>query len=388
MTSDKSVNSTNAGFRSQHVIHHVRTRRSLQHSKSVPEQELPTIAGGGTMRPDSSRSKDADESLDSATPRSSDIHRRQRRIDLGLPRSSRPTSRVTAAGSGAGDSRSSAADSGSLARPTPAGSLARRAAVAAATAVHEATPPNAGGRSRLSSGDAVRRLDSSRDGSDEPTASGDRRAIADSVDSHPSRRSDDNGDQRTTRPTSPDHGCTTRTAAGGGPSVRSRSAMPPRRQLASSQQRRPPTTIRPSTTTTSANNTAGALTMTKSVSQPSFLAMLVSGTAVPGRDAGPATGARNHVTARTPNTRRVDNNVECVANQNHADDDDNNNNKDEQQEEEEEEDDDDDVMKRQMIQDWLQRLETVVLERPPTPVIDDDVPLQTDTAIHIVYDGD
>ena len=112
--------------------------------------------------------------------------------------------------------------------------------------------------------------------------------------------------------------------------------------------------------------------MCKSVTHPSFLAMLVSGTAVAGRDAA---GVRGHVTARTPNTRQADSNAESTTNN-----DDNNNNN--------EDDDDDDEMKRQRIEDWLQHLENVVLDRPASPVIDDDVPLQTDTAIHIVYDGD
>ena len=84
----------------------------------------------------------------------------------------------------------------------------------------------------------------------------------------------------------------------------------------------------------------------------------------------------------TPNTARADNKVESTETN---DNDDNNNNK---EEEEDDDDDEDDEMKRQMIQDWLQHLDTVVLDRPPTPIIDEDVPPQTDTAIHIVYDGD
>ena len=122
--------------------------------------------------------------------------------------------------------------------------------------------------------------------------------------------------------------------------------------------------------------------MTKSVSQPSFLAMLVSGTAVTGRDAGSPAGTRGHVTARTPNTKRVDNNMDYTA---HNDDDINDNNN---EDDEDDGDDEDDEMKRQRIEDWLQHLETVVLDRPPSPVIDEDVPPQSDTAIHIVYDGD
>jgi len=299
------------------------------------------------------RSKDAEESLDYSTPRSSDVRRcRRRRIDLGLPR---PTSRVTA-GSGAGDSPSSAADSGSVARPTP---LARRAPAAAA-AGREATPQ----RSRVDSGDV--------DGSDDrPPAT---RPVAESVDSRPSRGSDEHGDLRTTVPRSPEP------AAAAGGASRARSAMPPpRRQPTASQQRRPPTTTaaRYGGNTAAAGPAGAPTTMSKSASQPSFLAMLVSGTAVTAARPA-ATCARDHVTA---DTRRVDDNAESTAANNHNDD--NNNNEDDQ-----DDDDEDDEMKRQRIEDWLQRLGTVVLERPPSPVIDDDVPLQTDTAIHIVYDGD
>ena len=317
------------------------------------------------MRPDSSKSKDTPGSLDSATPRSSDIRRRLRRIDLGLPHCSRPMARVAAAGSGAGDSRSSAADSGSVARPTQSGSLTRRAAVTAA--IQQTTTSNVDERPRHSSGDVVPPVEA-----DGPSATrgGEQRRTTDSVDSQPLRGSDDNGDLRATRPDSPGQRQVTRTGADGDPACLARPAMA-QRQLTFTQQRRPPTTTRPVTTSKSAK-TAGATTMCKSVTHPSFLAMLVSGTAVAGRDAA---GVRGHVTARTPNTRQADSNAESTTNN-----DDNNNNN--------EDDDDDDEMKRQRIEDWLQHLENVVLDRPASPVIDDDVPLQTDTAIHIVYDGD
>ena len=84
----------------------------------------------------------------------------------------------------------------------------------------------------------------------------------------------------------------------------------------------------------------------------------------------------------TPNNRRVrDNNLESPT---ENDDDGDNNNV----AEDDNDDDEDDEMKRQRIEDWLQHLDNVVLDRPPSPVIDEDVPPQTDTAIHIVYDGD
>lgn len=121
--------------------------------------------------------------------------------------------------------------------------------------------------------------------------------------------------------------------------------------------------------------------MTKSASNPTFLAMLVSGRAVAGRDSGPSTGARNHVTSGGEH-----NNVQSIENKN--DDDNNNNNENENDDEDADDDDEDDEMKRQRIENWLQHLETVVLDRPASPVIDDDVPPQTDTAIHIVYNGD
>jgi len=117
--------------------------------------------------------------------------------------------------------------------------------------------------------------------------------------------------------------------------------------------------------------------MPKSVSQPSFLAILVAGTAVGGRSAGPAAGDRN-----TPNTGPADIN-DCLENNG-----DNNNDNTEEEEDDDDDDDEDDELKRQMVMDWLQHLESVVLERPTSPVIDADVPPQTDTAIHIVYDGD
>jgi len=369
------------------VTHQAFTRKVVGHTKSVPitaaEKQVPcTVAGTSATRQDSSRSRDVDESPDSVTPRSSDIRRRQRRIiDLGLTHSSRPTSRVNATGKGVGDSRSSAADSGSVARPIQSGSLARRAVV------QEVTTPNIDERPRHSSGDVTRRVGWSPDGSDGPsaTAGRDQRQTVDSVDSQPLRGSDENGDSRALRPTSPDHCSASRTATGGGPSCRARLAMT-QRQPTFTQQRRPlTTTIRPSTTSKSAKTTG--VIMTKSVSQPSFLAMLVAGTAVTGRDAGPSAGARGHLTAKTRNTTRADNNVEYTANN----DDENNNNEEEEDDNGDDgggDDDDDDELKRQRIHDWLQHLETVVLDRPHSPVIDEDVPLQTDTAIHIVYEGD
>lgn len=124
--------------------------------------------------------------------------------------------------------------------------------------------------------------------------------------------------------------------------------------------------------------------MPKSVSQPTFLAMLVSGTAVSGRDASPASRARDHVVDhvvdRTPNARRGYNNNNNNVESTSISEEENNNDDDDDDAEEE--------MKRQRIKDWLQHLETVVLDRPSSPTIDDDVPPQTDTAIHIVYDGD
>ena len=329
------------------------------------------------MRQDSSRSKDADGSLDNVTPRSSDVRRRPNRIDLGIRHSPRPPSRVTAARSGAADSRSSAADSGSVPRPIQPGSLARRAVVAAA--VQETTTPNIDERPRHSSGDVTRRVGWSRDAS--VTRDRDRqRQTTDSVDSQPLRGSDDNADSRPTKPASPSQCPTTRTVPTAGLSSRARTATL-QRQVTSAEQRRPAatTTVRPSTTPKS-GRTAGGLTMTKSVSQPSFLAMLVSGTAVSGRGAG----ARGHVTAKTPNTERADNDAQCTETNDNGDDNNNNNNN----ENDDDDDDEDDEMKRQMIEDWLQHLDTVVLDRPPSPIIDEDVPPQTDTAIHIVYDGD
>lgn len=375
MTSDKLVKSTSAGFRPQQVPQQVSTRnvihRAIHKTQSVPitsvEKELPTFAGRSAMRPDSSMSKDAADSLDIASPRSSDIRRRPRRIDLGLPHSAKPTSRVAAAGSGAADSTLSAADSGSVPRPTQSGSLSRCAAVAAA--VQETIPTNnVGERSRLGSGDVKQRVGWSHDSSDglSATRSRNQRQTSDSVDSQPLRGPDENGDSPAMRRGSP----ATQNAAG-----RSRPPMV-QRQLTFTQQRPPPTMTRPSTTPKSARTT-GAMAMTKSVSHPSFLAMLVSGTAVAGRDAGPSECSRGHVAARTPNTRRGDNNVESTANseeENNNDDDD--------------DDDEEDEMKRQRIEHWLQHLETVVLDRPSSPIIDEDVPPQTDTAIHIIYDGD
>lgn len=381
LTSEKSVSSTSTCLRPQRATRQiVSSRHVLKHSQSMPtaaaaEEELLTIAGASAMRPDSSMSKDATESPDSATPRSStEIRSRPRRIDLGLPHSSRPTSRLTAGGSSAADSPSSAADSpGSVARPTRSGSLVRRAVVAAA-AVQGTTPPNVDERLRQSSGDVGRRVGWSHDCSDGQSATRgyEQRHNVDPLDIRPSRGSDENGNSRATRRNSPG------TAANRAASCRVRSAMPPPRQQ-QAQQRQPPTTAaRPSTTS---RTRAAQLTMTKSVSQPSFLAMLVSGTAVPRpRDAGPAAGTRDHVTAGIPSRTAEDNIIESTA----KNDDDNNNNTNEDNND----DDDDDEMKRQWIEDWLQHLETVVLDRPSSPVIDEDVPPQTDTAIHVVYDGD
>ena len=49
-------------------------------------------------------------------------------------------------------------------------------------------------------------------------------------------------------------------------------------------------------------------------------------------------------------------------------------------------DGDSDSIKERRILDWLVGVEDA--ERPPSPCIDDDAPAQTDTAIHIVYEGD
>jgi len=375
ITSDKLVSSTGSGFRPHHASQHLPTHRGIQHSQSVPvkaaEKELPTYAGQSVVRPDSSISQDVAGSPDSTTPRSSDIRRRTRRIDLGLPHSSRPTSRVT--GAGAADSpTTSAADSGSVARPTRSVSTARCTAVAA---VVETTPPNVDERSRISSGDPARRVGWSHDGSDGPAATRGRdpRQTTDSADSQPLRGSDENVDS-SGLPTAQN------STGGGGASSQPRPTMP-QRQPTATQQRRPATLTRPSTTPKSARTTT-ALTMTKSVTHPSFLAMLVSGTAVAKRDASPAAGARHHdVTART---RHRDNNVQPSSN---SEQDSNYNNNDNNQDDDDD-DDEEDEMKRQRIHHWLQHLETVVLDRPSTPIIDEDVPPQTDTAIHIIYDGD
>jgi len=115
--------------------------------------------------------------------------------------------------------------------------------------------------------------------------------------------------------------------------------------------------------------------------------MLVSGTAV----TSPAVRSRgDHVVVdRTPNSRLGgggnNNNIgESTSNSEEP----NNNDDDDNYVVDDEEDDEEDEMKRRRIENWLQDLETVVLDRPASPTIDEDVPPQTDTAIHIVYDGD
>ena len=242
----KSANSAIAGFRSQHVTYHVTgARHVVHHTKSLPisnaSDQPQTTGAAAAVRPDSGRSKDADDSLpvDSATPRSGDVRRRPLRIDLGLPHSSR----TTAAGSGAADSRSSAADSVSVARRVRSGSLVRRAVAAAAGAavVRETPSPTADYQSRLSSGDVVRRVVWSGDGSDDLSA----RRNQLPTDSWSGAPDDNDGDSRPARRSSPGR-C--RAPSGGDPSTRARPTVI-QCQLTWTQQRQPTTSTRPSTTT-------------------------------------------------------------------------------------------------------------------------------------------
>lgn len=53
------------------------------------------------------------------------------------------------------------------------------------------------------------------------------------------------------------------------------------------------------------------------------------------------------------------------------------------------EEDEEDRMRRERIITWLLELKRETVERPLTPVdIEDEPPEQTDTALHIVYNGD
>ena len=50
--------------------------------------------------------------------------------------------------------------------------------------------------------------------------------------------------------------------------------------------------------------------------------------------------------------------------------------------------DEEEAATRRRIEEWIIELRDFEFERPPSPDIEDDEPTQTDTAIHIVYDGD
>jgi len=126
------------------------------------------------------------------------------------------------------------------------------------------------------------------------------------------------------------------------------------------------------TTTISKGLTTNKTSMVKSKSQPSFRTMLEPWS----RD---KEVTRNGTKDHEDKLRNIEG-IEVVEEETCDDVDD--------EEELSDDEDEEETATRLRIEEWLEQMEGLVFEAPPTPEIDDDSPLQTDTAIHIVYEGD
>lgn len=141
-------------------------------------------------------------------------------------------------------------------------------------------------------------------------------------------------------------------------------------------------TSRRPATTTATTRSAGA--MVKSRSQPSFRSLLDPYSTGVGRDFVDHRRLRNIdgievVDEEDGNEDRAaafDDDERCC------------NVDDEDQLTDDDEEDEEETATRQRIVSWIDDMDGIVFERPPSPLIDDDTPPQTDTAIHIVYEGD
>jgi hypothetical protein len=124
-----------------------------------------------------------------------------------------------------------------------------------------------------------------------------------------------------------------------------------------------------------AEPTRGATRLIKSTSQPILR-----------RDVTAANASRWYAPPPAPATRRHSRKNVAAA-RDAEEDGDGADDAEEEEDVDEDEDEPTDEEKRQRIFDWLDGLDDENAEPPPTPEIDDE-PVQTDTAIHIIYKGD
>jgi hypothetical protein len=158
----------------------------------------------------------------------------------------------------------------------------------------------------------------------------------------------------------------------------------PGRSLPTTRRRPIPTTstsCRPSTTNTIRLSTTGETSMVKSKSQPSFLTLpepwargTDEGIRAKTHNAAVATAGTNRKNTDDDRLKTIEG-IEVVEEESYDD------------ETLSEEEDEEEAATRQRIMDWVEQLEGLVFDKPPSPIIEDDAPPQTDTAIHIVYDG-